>query len=157
MGSRSMGKAGFLSACPRFTKSAGVAQLAKVHYQGSTTFLPTPMNPSLAPSDASARRPAPAAKATQEAKKARRPAREGAPPVADLRKLESGERVAHWVKVHLKHLESWNQQGWRWAQIATAVAAHIERNVTRNKLTGMVTMIRKGKLAQKVQALTIGG
>ncbi len=82
----------------------------------------------------------------------RPPAKEGLPPVDSLRKLEQGERVAHWVKSHLSHLEGWNQQGWRWSQIASAIDVHIDRRVTRNKLTGMVTMIRKGKLANKIQA-----
>ena len=82
----------------------------------------------------------------------RLPAKEGLPPVEGLRKLEDGERVSHWVKSHLLHLEKWNLEGWRWAQIATAVTDHIERKVTRNKLTGMVTMIRKGKLANKIKA-----
>lgn len=69
-----------------------------------------------------------------------------------LRKLNEGERVAHWVKIHLKQLEAWNQEGWRWVQLASAVGSHIERPITRNKLTGMVTMIRKGKLARDIQA-----
>lgn len=80
----------------------------------------------------------------------RPPAREGLPPVAELRKLNQGERVAHWVKNHLACLEDWNRAGWRWAQIAKAVGDHIDREVTRNKLTGMVTMIKKGKLANKI-------
>lgn len=80
----------------------------------------------------------------------RPPAQEGLPPVAVLPRLQKGERVAHWVKAHLGQLERWNSQGWRWAQIATAVGDHIDREVTRNKLTGMVTMIRKGKLAVKI-------
>lgn len=83
----------------------------------------------------------------------RPPAKDGLPPVDDLRKLNQGERVAHWVKSHLTHLEKWNQEGWRWAQIASAVGSHIDREVTRNKLTGMVTMIRKGKLANKIEAV----
>ena len=81
----------------------------------------------------------------------RLPAKDGLPPVADLRKLQQGERVSHWVKSHLPLLEKWNLEGWRWAQIATAVTDHIDKKVTRNKLTGMVTMIRKGKLANKIQ------
>lgn len=81
----------------------------------------------------------------------RLPAPQEAPPVETLRKLNKGERVAHWVKVHLSSLEKWNQQGWRWAQIAEAIEGYIERPVTRNKLTGMVTMIRKGRLAKKVK------
>lgn len=82
----------------------------------------------------------------------RPPALTGLPPIAELRKLNQGERVAHWVKSHLSHLEAWNKQGWRWAQIATAMTSHIDRQVTRNKLTGMVSMIRQGKLAVKVQS-----
>ena len=82
----------------------------------------------------------------------RPPARTGLPPIEELRKLNQGERVAHWVKSHLSHLEKWNQEGWRWAQIATAMTQHIDRQVTRNKLTGMVSMIRQGKLAVKVQS-----
>lgn len=86
------------------------------------------------------------------ASRQRLPARSDAPPIADLRKLNEGERVAHWVKLHLSVLDSWNKEGWRWAQIADAVENHIDRPVTRNKLTGMVTMIRKGKLARDIQA-----
>jgi hypothetical protein len=82
----------------------------------------------------------------------RLPAKEGLPPVAGLRKLEQGERVSHWVKIHLSHFEVWNNQGWRWAQIASALDSHLDRRITRNKLTGMVTMIRKGKLANKIHS-----
>ena len=89
--------------------------------------------------------------ASQTGPRTRPPAKEGLPPVDGLRKLEQGERVAHWVKIHLSHFEGWNNQGWRWAQIASAIDSHIDRRVTRNKLTGMVTMIRKGKLANKIQ------
>lgn len=82
----------------------------------------------------------------------RLPAPKEAPPIETLRKLNQGERVAHWVKIHLSVLDEWNKQGWRWAQIAEAIEGYIERPVTRNKLTGMVTMIRKGKLAKNVEA-----
>lgn len=81
----------------------------------------------------------------------RLPAKEGQPCLEYFRKLHQGERVAHWIKSHLAHLEALNLEGWRWAQIAEAVGSHIDRSVTRNKLTGMVTMIRKGKLATKVE------
>lgn len=87
-----------------------------------------------------------------EAPRQRLPARADTPPIVSLRKLNEGERVSHWVKLHLATLDAWNKEGWRWAQIATAVEAHIDRPVTRNKLTGMVTMIRKGKLAKKIEA-----
>ena len=82
----------------------------------------------------------------------RLPALPGLPPIQDLRSLKEGERVAHWVKSHLAHLEQWNAQGWRWVQIAKAIDGHIKRKVTRNKLTGMVTMIRKNRLAKNVEA-----
>lgn len=81
----------------------------------------------------------------------RLPAPKEGPPIGSLRKLNEGERVAHWVKAHLLFLEGWNQKGWRWVQIAEAIEGHIERPVTRNKLTGMVTMIRKGRLAKNVK------
>lgn len=82
----------------------------------------------------------------------RLPAPEAPPPIDSLRKLNDGERVAHWVKIHLATLEQWNKEGWRWVQIAEAVEGHIKRPVSRNKLTGMVTMIKKGKLARKIEA-----
>lgn len=78
------------------------------------------------------------------------PAMEGLPPVSTLPKLEQNERVSHWIKSHLSVLEGWNQAGWRWVKIAEALSSHLNRDVTRNKLTGMVTMIKKDKLAKRV-------
>lgn len=92
---------------------------------------------------------------SESTRRHRPPAKEGLPPVESLRKLNQGECVSHWVKSHLSYLEKWNEDGWRWAQIATAVGPHIDRTVTRNKLTGMVAMIRKGTLATKVEQIEV--
>lgn len=86
-------------------------------------------------------------------KKKRPKAQDGHPPLQVLRKIHPNEKLSHWIKEHLGLLESLNEQGWRWAQMADSLTLHLEKRVTRNKLTGMITMIRQGKLAQKVENL----
>lgn len=87
---------------------------------------------------------------TPKIRQPRIPAKEGFPPVSILPKLESDERISHWVKTHLSVLEEWNKSGWRWVKIAEALSSHLDKKITRNKLTGMTTMIKKDKLAKRV-------
>jgi len=78
-------------------------------------------------------------------------AKVGDPPLRVLRKLKPEEKLSHWIKQHLGILESLNLEGWRWAQIADSLTLHLGKKLTRNKLTGMVTMIRQNKLSKHVE------
>lgn len=88
---------------------------------------------------------------TDASRQKRKPAIEGLPNFSGLPKLEEKQRIAHWVKTHLMVLKGWNEKGWRWVQIAEGMSLHLEHPVTRNKLTGMVSMIQQQKLAKRIE------
>ena len=92
-----------------------------------------------------------ASESTGVERKKRIPALKGDLDFSSLPALGEKERISHWVKIHLVTLEKWNKQGWRWVKIAEGLSAHLKHPITRNKLTGMVSMIKDQKLAKKIE------